>query len=30
VLPYCDGGDLGKQLLKRKKIPEKEAINILG
>ena len=29
VFPYCDGGDLGHQLLKRQRIPEKEAIEIL-
>ena len=29
VLPYCNGGDLGQELLKKTMLPEKEAISIL-
>jgi hypothetical protein len=29
VLPYCNKGDLGKELLQKKKIPEDDAIKIL-
>ena len=29
ILPFCDVGDVGKEILHKQKIPENEAVEIL-